>query len=141
LVNAARAFFTRPLNLFSPCSDLSPAPHIASRKGWLGSRLAIGGERAGRPGPGAGVLASRRLDTVSGQAASLDPVSVRTLPGKPRFGGVFCVPFQGAAILLFFASLAAPVSRSTHIGTALRRRSKSGAGDTRSPFAFGAKPT
>ncbi|CDX50111.1 hypothetical protein MPL3365_120020 [Mesorhizobium plurifarium] len=52
-------------------------------------QLAVGGA-APAFRAGAGVLASRHLDTVSGQAASLDPASAWTLPGKPRFGGVFC---------------------------------------------------
>jgi hypothetical protein len=60
-------------------------------QGWLGSGLRLAApRRAFRAG--AGVLAARRLDTVSGQAASLDPVSARASPGKPRFGGIFCVP-------------------------------------------------
>ncbi|MEI8717778.1 hypothetical protein [Mesorhizobium sp. ISC11] len=38
-----------------------------------------------------GVLASRPPDTVSGQAAPSAPGFAWMSPGKPRFGGVFCV--------------------------------------------------
>ncbi|TGP51879.1 hypothetical protein EN873_19885 [bacterium M00.F.Ca.ET.230.01.1.1] len=81
-------------------------------------RLAVGGAAPGLQD--GGVLASRHLDTVSGQAASLDPVSAWTLPGKPRFGGVFCFSKNAA---------------ERHFGQVQKQAD----GDFRSLFAFGEK--
>ncbi|WP_292323495.1 hypothetical protein, partial [Mesorhizobium sp.] len=70
---------------------------------------------------------------------SLVPVSVRALPGKPRFGGVFCFRLK-------CSDPVPSVIRGWHrdqvdapIGKVFRAGEKQGGGDLRSLFAFDAK--